>query len=369
MWLVGLLAGSHPPSMLDKIHTEPPSALSQPESGWDSRCEILAKGALAELLRIRIPPTPRNYEIWYIHLSGTNPELSRRLNELGSRQGGVTEDMLETAFELHVGSAGSEMEEVGTTATEIEKTASDLLSRLAATQNPLKDYSASLIAFPQQIKEAASLASLAGSVATLAGETARVIETNRSLQEQVDRSTRRISSLRQTLASVRRAATTDALTGLLNRRAFEARTRRTLSQTGDEACTLLMADIDHFKRFNDLHGHNTGDLVLRLVARLLEQSVKGRDAVGRYGGEEFAILLAGADATGGEAVGRQICEAISTKSLVDKLSQRSIGRVTLSIGVARHRPGERLSALVERADSALYMAKRTGRNRVFVSPD
>ncbi len=355
--------------MMDETGAEPLVRASHPVQRSDTASETLARQTVDDLLAMRIIPVPRNYELWYTHLSGTNPQLSQRLNDLAAEHGSITHEMLESAYQLHLENVEADKEAIGSAASEIESAAGDLLKRLAVSQAPLQDYSATLDAFPERIREASTLKCLAGSIAALAGETARALEHNRSLQEQVDRSARRISTLRQSLANVRRTATTDALTGLLNRRAFEARARRAVGQEGDELWTLLIADIDHFKLFNDLHGHHTGDLVLRLVARLLEQNVKGRDTVGRYGGEEFAILLAGANGSGGEAVGRQICEAISAKSLVDKSSQRTVGRITLSIGVAQHRPGERLSALMERADSALYMAKRTGRNRVLVALD
>ncbi|MGI4945562.1 MAG: GGDEF domain-containing protein [Janthinobacterium lividum] len=106
--------------------------------------------------------------------------------------------------------------------------------------------------------------------------------------------------------------------------------------------------------------------MLRLVARLLADNVKGRDTVARYGGEEFAILLTGAGLRAAEVVARQINEALSSKRLATKGTAASFDHVTISVGVAQARPGEAAAALVERADAALYEAKRTGRNRVCV---
>lgn len=124
--------------------------------------------------------------------------------------------------------------------------------------------------------------------------------------------------------------------------------------------TLLMVDVDHFKRFNDEHGHRTGDQVLRLIGRLLTDNIKGRDMAARYGGEEFAVLLAGADLHAGASVAQQLCERLSAQRLIKRGTGDDLGRITISVGVAQHRAGDSGAALVERADQALYQAKRAG---------
>ena len=212
-----------------------------------------------------------------------------------------------------------------------------------------------------------SMAGLVGAVGTLTTETVRAVERSRALEQQLAASTARIAKLRRALADVKHEATTDVLTGIANRKAFDCRLRRALATAkADPAVpmSLLLLDVDHFKRFNDTYGHRTGDLVLRLVGRLLSDNVKGRDTVARYGGEEFAILLAGADRGAGTVVGRQICTALAGKRLVNKPGQSTAGQVTISVGVAQYRPGETAATLIERADHALYLAKDLGRNRV-----
>ncbi len=128
--------------------------------------------------------------------------------------------------------------------------------------------------------------------------------------------------------------------------------------------SLLFADIDNFKRFNDTYGHQIGDQVLRLVARTLSQSVKGRDTPARYGGEEFAIILPQTRLGDARIVADQIRLGLMRRRLVGRDKRDDYGSVTLSFGAAQYRPGETTNALVERADAALYVAKRNGRNRV-----
>ena len=134
-------------------------------------------------------------------------------------------------------------------------------------------------------------------------------------------------------------------------------------ETG-EPLSVLIADIDHFKHFNDTYGHQLGDQVLKLVARTLTKSVKGRDTPARYGGEEFAIILPQTRLKDASVVADQIRQTITRHKLVGKESGDDYGVITLSFGASQYRPGEPLGNLVRRADAALYHAKRSGRNRV-----
>ena len=126
----------------------------------------------------------------------------------------------------------------------------------------------------------------------------------------------------------------------------------------------MLADIDHFKAFNDNYGHRIGDSVLKVVARNLKDAVKGADLPARYGGEEFAIIFPETELENAVIVANQIREKLAKKELKNSKNGASYGCVTLSIGVARYRSGEPLSDLIQRADEGLYQGKETGRNRV-----
>ena len=158
-------------------------------------------------------------------------------------------------------------------------------------------------------------------------------------------------------------AATDGLTGLANRRTFDATLQRELSRAGRDGnhVSLVMADVDHFKRLNDTHGHQTGDDVLREVAAVLSQNCRDFDTAARYGGEEFAVVLPGTDEHGllgaADRLRRLIEEADTTVP------------VTISIGAATAAPGlQQPDALIAAADAALYRSKREGRNRVTAAP-
>lgn len=168
------------------------------------------------------------------------------------------------------------------------------------------------------------------------------------------------------LAELNRLAATDPLTGVGNRRAFEAGLRDEWSRCAraGEPLSLLMIDVDFFKAYNDQYGHPQGDRCLKAVATcLVENMYRGGDLVARYGGEEFAILLPDTDAA--TQVARRLCDAVAELAIVHAESVVA-PHVTVSIGVASvwPRDGASPQSLVEAADDALYAAKTAGRNQV-----
>jgi diguanylate cyclase (GGDEF)-like protein len=185
------------------------------------------------------------------------------------------------------------------------------------------------------------------------------------------RAGRRILELQEELLRTREAlreqATHDGLTGLLNRSAILEVLRNELHRAAREgrAVSLLIADLDHFKRINDTHGHQAGDRVLQEGARRMKSAIRGYDALGRYGGEEFLIVLPGCDCAAARTQAERVRAAFSAEPfVVDNASFP----LTCSIGAACSKsPGhEKLSSLVRAADVALYDAKDRGRNRVEI---
>jgi diguanylate cyclase (GGDEF)-like protein len=161
------------------------------------------------------------------------------------------------------------------------------------------------------------------------------------------------------------AATTDALTGCANRRSLEAQVQVELAHAARKgrACALVIADLDHFKRVNDAHGHSAGDAVLHEAARALKASVRPGDVVARYGGEEFCVLLREADVDLAVIVAERLCRAL--RALRFEVGGEVVP-VRASFGVAGTgvASSESWESLFRRADAALYRAKEQGRDRV-----
>ena len=339
-------------------------------AGSDRAVYRLAARTWLALQAIDIPPTPQNFELWFTYLEGANAELSRRMEQLLKQGEKPVADALDVIYADCIAHRdGLNVEALEDGAEVIEQVARETASNLAAGQRFLQEYGSVLSTVGVQLGSEQTFDSLVQTVATLVAETRRASDLNHSLEARLTASAAQVQRLRHSLAEVKQDATTDALTGLVNRRGFDARLRRAMgrNKADNTPFCLLIADVDRFKSFNDTYGHKTGDLVLRLVGRLLAENVKGKDTACRYGGEEFALILTGADEYAGSRVAEQVRAALDGKRLINRGNGKHVGGVTMSIGVAAIRPNERTASLIERADAALYHAKNTGRNRVCVS--
>lgn len=174
-----------------------------------------------------------------------------------------------------------------------------------------------------------------------------------------------VSTVSRSQKALRRMATVDALTGLFNRRHLAELADKEIARHArhPEPLSFLLLDVDHFKQFNDRHGHETGDLILTQVSAVLAQTLREQDFIGRWGGEEFLVVLPGTGLPQATQTAERIRDAVETYSWVFEDTQVS---VTVSVGVSQYRSGEKLSAVIARADMALYEGKRLGRNRVEV---
>ena len=327
----------------------------------------LADRAWTELRRRGVLPTPANFELWYTHLGGCNPALSQRLAALLDAGAAPSSEQLQ---ELHADCVGQEVDvdAIADSSDQIEQAACAVIDQVAGNQASLRGYGEALSGITGRLDQDQTLSGLVQAIAVLTAETARASERNRALEQQLSASVARISKLRQTLSEAQQNATTDGLTGLCNRKGFDSRLRRAVARAraDGQALSVALLDIDHFKRINDTYGHPTGDLVLRLVGRVIADNVKGRDTAARYGGEEFAVLLSGTDLRPAAIVAGQIRTVLDGKRLTLKGMQQDGGRVTISAGVAQFRAGDNAASLIERADAALYEAKRLGRNKVCI---
>lgn len=170
----------------------------------------------------------------------------------------------------------------------------------------------------------------------------------------------KVVRLQQELEDLRTETHHDPMTGLLNRRGLET----SLEGLGKLPYTLLLLDIDFFKRINDVHGHPTGDAVIKSVSGVLKQCVRSNDLVARYGGEEFAIVLPDTSPAAADVVATRIRATVAARQFVKRQSGKPLGQVTISIGGAGRLAREGWSAVVDRADEALYASKRNGRDQV-----
>jgi len=277
----------------------------------------------------------------------------------------IDEDRADEIFHRYLGSgAGSEV--VRDTVEQVEAELSAVLTSLEAAGGNAAEYGKALETVSGQITRLKAAEDIKAVVTNVLAATRVMGDHARKLETQLTQSGAQMAELREDLDRVRREAMTDGLTGIANRKQFDAALRlaaEEAAETGD-CLSLLMLDIDHFKRFNDTYGHPIGDQVLKLLAATLTECVKGQDTAARYGGEEFAVILPRTTLDNATKVAENIRQRIGTKNVVNRKTGENLGKITVSIGAGLLANDEPTSKLVDRTDQALYQAKKSGRNRV-----
>lgn len=329
------------------------------------RSVSLGERSLGYLKQFRTPAIPRNYEIFYVHSAGYNPELSAAIRRAVADHACLTEDDAEEIYSTYLRPA-EQSEQVGEVSGQVSEEIKEIVTTLTTAVQTTGNYGSSLKGLSDQLGDISNPAQLKTVVESLVKSTNDMCSYNRDLESRLARSQRQIEDLHQSLETIRTESLTDQLTGLSNRKRFDQVVEMEMAEaaTTNEPLCLLIMDIDFFKSFNDKYGHQTGDQVLRLVAHTLKTSVKGRDHTARYGGEEFVILLPQTPLDAAATVAEHIRKAIRAKELIKKSTGESLGRITISVGIATYRPGETVEDWVQRADACLYAAKRAGRDQV-----
>ena len=334
------------------------------------RTLAFAEIALGQIRALAQPASPRNYEIWYNYATGYNAALNRAINQVLEQKGALTDADLEQIYDSHINTAriGDRIDSVGSRVLDEIK---QVLAMIDAAAGSATSYSESLADASATLAGTSDGATLRAVIERLMLGAKEMELNNKKLESSLSASKEEIEQLQQNLATVRIESLTDPLTSLSNRKFFDAALAKAMAEAKERRAplSLVMADVDHFKLFNDKFGHQTGDQVLRLVAASMKQIVKGGDIAARYGGEEFVIALPNTMLSSAIGLADQIRRAVMAKELMKRTSGERLGRVTVSMGVAELRSDDSAQSLIERADNCLYAAKHNGRNRVMSEID
>ena len=327
----------------------------------------LAKTALQEMETAAVWPTPLNFELWLHSLGNPGGGLALELQRILA-DGALTEDESErlAAEFLPRARLSDEIRDAG---AQLSRELTSVTGAIAEAQRSQAAYGETLAEAGEGLTAARGDAAIRQTIQTLANATQQVSAENNKLEKRLANSTLEVAKLREHLEQVRREAMTDALTKLANRKAFDDELERqcAAAEARGSALGLAVLDIDHFKRFNDTWGHQTGDQVIRYVASVIARNSISPRTSARYGGEEFAILFPAEHGAAIEQALDTMRREIASRALKRRSTNEDLGAVTISIGVAHWRQGESPACLIERADAALYESKRGGRNRITVS--
>lgn len=313
----------------------------------------------------KVALSAENYMIWYTDALGELPDLSLLLRRLKASGETFTEALCKKLYERFFGHE-QRIKSIEETCSRIEKTMERVLLDMADVHGDSSNYSNTLSTFQKSLGKKSAIDQMHELVLKVLSETQQMQHSVVALSSSIAASTAEISQLNEKLAESSQQPETDALTGIANRlrliNEFESVSKEAATE-GFPVC-LLMIDIDHFKKFNEVHGHQVGDHVLRFLAKTLVNCTKGRDLAARYGGEEFAVLLPKTDLNGAVTVANQIRESVAEKRMRRKANGEELGHITLSGGCARYKLGESFDSLVKRANASLHEAKQHGRNQV-----
>lgn len=318
----------------------------------------------ALLVRTGLPPEPAVYDVLWRYVRDEDHDLSLAIDKALAGDGLTLGDLL-SLRETLLGQMSEA--QVNQLIAEAHGQAEALTRRIETGQTDLADYGRAIADGGERLAGPMDATVLAGLLEQLGAATATMQAANTRLIEELEQAASESRALADRLMQAERAAITDALTGVLNRRGLMMAVERAQAEAGANGTPLALAvvDIDHFKRFNDRFGHAMGDDVLRFVARHLADRLEAAGgSVGRLGGEEFVGVIPGATAQA--AAGRidRIRAELAGQVLRSAVDGSSMGRISFSAGVAEHRAGQAADQLIERADGALYTAKRLGRDRV-----
>lgn len=347
-----------------------PLAETEVPGGEPRREQVVAHAyaAIASMAKHAVPPSPPCFTVWYNYHAGDNTMVRRVLDTYLSNGRPITDALL---HEIHARFFDTHRE-----ATALTHTTDRLREATGQVAGLIKDsggqtarYGTALGQFSDDIGR--NGADLQDALDRIVADTQDMAERTARLIERLEVSGRIIIELRDQLEEALREARTDVLTGLPNRRAVEAMAPHLMETTRQKSRPLALGilDIDRFKSINDSWGHPVGDAVLRRVAGTLRDSLLADAFCGRFGGEEFVVLLQGYDLQAAGQLVERLRQTVEAQSFSLRNGGQMLGAITISAGVAVQGWNETWSGLLSRADAALYRAKQAGRNRVVWDTD
>jgi diguanylate cyclase len=309
------------------------------------------------------PVNPVNYAVWYEYVSGENQQLNNAIELHLSNDEVITEELTQSLYEEFVLMGMPER---------IEKTNNGMRLIVDNTLRNINKAESKADACANDLTKSRALLEgtndteeLKAVMSEIMSQTQTLTQSSNDLKQELAKSTQDIAALKQELEEVKRSARLDALTGLLNRGAFNQELKALCNQSDGEV-SLVLFDLDNFKNLNDNYGHLLGDKVLTFFAGILKKYSNNVHPVARYGGEEMAMLTQGIPFQEVLETADAIRLSFANSKLKKKGSQETIGQVTVSIGISRLVDGDTPNTIIGRADQALYLSKANGRNQVNI---
>jgi diguanylate cyclase len=306
---------------------------------------------------------PISYTVWYEYVRGEKVELHAGIDQELKSIGRLTPALTYSLYSRHLMEPAEQA--LVAARADLVKMMNRVHDAVQAVGSDTSHFDERLSAFQRQIAAAGTVVELSEQVSAMASEVERVGHCLGSFTDSLEKSQVEVRRLNEELDRLRQDALIDTLSGLFNRRGFDREFARMTHNTGpDASLSLIMVDIDHFKRINDQYGHPLGDAVINSVGRLVRDCVGTSGIAGRYGGEEFVVALVSHSLDQTKVLADSIRQRVEQGRIRRRQNDEAIGGITVSVGIAHSAKMENLDAMVERADQAMYRSKQDGRNRV-----
>ncbi|MBK5960197.1 hypothetical protein CCR97_18605 [Rhodoplanes elegans] len=338
---------------------------SEPAATADERLHVasIAAKALARITSADLLLDPKTFEVWFTYFCGTNQELAKDIDALEA-SGQVSPNSVKSVYDRHCSPLRA-LQQLVSAGERLRDEAHTVGTLLGTASEAVDVYDVGLRHAVEQLDLMEENKALNAVLTALLKSTKDIKRTNARMQAHLRKSENQVLQLQRNIELLQLESVTDPVTAVGNRKLFDFMLVRMVAEarTAGTALALIIADVDHFKEFNDQYGHQIGDEVLRLVATSLKQNVREGDLVLRFGGDEFAVLLPRTTLSEALAVSETIRAAVSRKVLLRRSTQEHLGRVSLSIGAAELADAVTPEGLVRAADACLLSAKGAGRNR------
>jgi len=324
---------------------------------------------LQNISKHKLAYNPNSYLLWYEYATGRNEQLIKDVELVFKEKQTLTNDIISDLIKNHL--ADNQIVLAEKKVKELQNMLVEMIMHLGSSSDKINAQGNVLETCAMELNQAKSMDEITGITKRIVLETKSMFEFNKTLKNQFDAKISEVKTLSKELEWIKQVAKTDMLTALLNRRGFDAAISQTLENIKKvpEPLSIIMLDIDHFKKVNDTYGHLIGDNVLKMLSKLLNDYIKGKDIAARFGGEEFIIALPATPLEGAYILAEQIRSSLSKMNLRIKDTGKSMGNITISLGIALYMGNESIEAVIKRADDALYQAKNTGRNRTVTELD
>lgn len=339
-------------------------------SDEDKRTMAVADATLAKIRELRLPATPRNYEVFYAYTTGHYPTLKLIINDLLARRVVLSDSDIDQIGARFV-SRSDINDQIYAIGSCVKNEISQVEFTIDSTIGLTSACSADLAQVDDTLSTIRDRDALSPVVEGMTRIVKRMKDGQNKLVAQIDTSKSQIDHLRAETRKVLVASLTDPLTELADWKLLQKSLQSAMAAAieNGKPFSVVLADIDHFERFNNSWGSVIGDRVLRLVAQTIKNNARDEDIVARYGGDKFAVVLPDAPLKAAFAVADHARQTVMSRNMANRSTGQDLGRITVSFGVASAQAHDTINSLIARAEACIYVAKCNGRNRVIDESD